>query len=391
MPVETSQPIKTRDYYETLGLSRAANETDIKKAYRKLALKWHPDKNPDKKEEAEAKFKLIGEAYIVLSDGKKRSIYDRYGKDGVRRANEGKNYGPTRPNGTTHSRTRFHNFHHNGYQRSRSSQFHNHSRFFDDRHFEDAFKDPFFTRDHFSDVNKIFREFFGTKDPFGNLSELIEHVHINLRNRDRYFNESGFNPFKHRDQFSRSQSGHPLHRKEDQASQKQTPSSSTTTTTSTTQKNANLNTTKQSDNSNNVMNSNKNFNNNNNNKDTINKNDNNNGKPGLSPINGNHIINNNNNDHKNIDKNNSSANGIRISELSAKLASLQKQQQHQKSNKIDDSKSTPISNDADVTKNDNQQRKNPPPLPSKEPIVVTYTTFSAKDLTPQINKVLEYA
>nr|CAB3238782.1 dnaJ homolog subfamily B member 6-like [Phallusia mammillata] len=71
------------DYYDTLGIQRSANEADIKKAYRKLALKWHPDKNPNNKEEAEAKFKEISEAYEVLSDPEKRKVYDKYGKDGL--------------------------------------------------------------------------------------------------------------------------------------------------------------------------------------------------------------------------------------------------------------------------------------------------------------------
>uniref|UniRef100_A0A4W6F0I5 J domain-containing protein n=1 Tax=Lates calcarifer TaxID=8187 RepID=A0A4W6F0I5_LATCA len=69
------------DYYNVLGVSRTASQDDIKKAYRKLALKWHPDKNPDNKEEAERKFKELAEAYEVLSDTSKRDAYDRYGND----------------------------------------------------------------------------------------------------------------------------------------------------------------------------------------------------------------------------------------------------------------------------------------------------------------------
>lgn len=68
-----------RDYYEVLGVPKDASDNDIKKAYRKLALKWHPDKNPDNKEEAENRFKEIGEAYAVLSDKDKRKRYDKYG------------------------------------------------------------------------------------------------------------------------------------------------------------------------------------------------------------------------------------------------------------------------------------------------------------------------
>ncbi|XP_069554653.1 dnaJ homolog subfamily B member 2 isoform X1 [Brachyistius frenatus] len=72
------------DYYEFLGVSKTASQEDIKKAYRKLALKWHPDKNPDNKEEAEKKFKELAEAYEVLSDKSKRDEYDRYGNDRMR-------------------------------------------------------------------------------------------------------------------------------------------------------------------------------------------------------------------------------------------------------------------------------------------------------------------
>jgi len=71
-------PTTKRDYYEVLGVSRGAPEDEIKRAYRKLAVKFHPDKNPDDAH-AEEKFKELGEAYDVLIDADKRAAYDRYG------------------------------------------------------------------------------------------------------------------------------------------------------------------------------------------------------------------------------------------------------------------------------------------------------------------------
>ncbi len=71
-----------RDYYDVLGVGRDASDAELKKAYRKMALKYHPDKNPDNKE-AEEKFKEAAEAYEVLSDPEKRSRYDRFGHQGV--------------------------------------------------------------------------------------------------------------------------------------------------------------------------------------------------------------------------------------------------------------------------------------------------------------------
>jgi len=71
------------EYYELLGVARDASESDIKKAYRKLALKYHPDKNPDSREHAEKVFKQVAEAYEVLSSPEKRRLYDQYGKEGV--------------------------------------------------------------------------------------------------------------------------------------------------------------------------------------------------------------------------------------------------------------------------------------------------------------------
>ncbi|XP_029110538.1 dnaJ homolog subfamily B member 6b isoform X1 [Scleropages formosus] len=108
------------DYYQILGVSKNSSQEDIKKAYRKLALKWHPDKNPENKEEAERKFKELSEAYEVLSDANKRDIYDRYGKEGLS-GNGGGHY-------------------HNG--------------------------DPFRGVFTFRNPEDVFREFFGGRDPF---------------------------------------------------------------------------------------------------------------------------------------------------------------------------------------------------------------------------------
>ncbi|KAJ2791295.1 Molecular chaperone (DnaJ super) [Coemansia linderi] len=73
-----------KDYYAILGVSKTASEDELKKAYRKLALKWHPDRHADDKQDAEVKFKNISEAYEVLSDKQKRQIYDTYGEEGLK-------------------------------------------------------------------------------------------------------------------------------------------------------------------------------------------------------------------------------------------------------------------------------------------------------------------
>ena len=71
-----------RDYYEVLGVDKNATDEELKKAYRRLAKKYHPDANPDNKEEAEKNFKEVNEAYEVLSDAQKRRMYDQFGHEG---------------------------------------------------------------------------------------------------------------------------------------------------------------------------------------------------------------------------------------------------------------------------------------------------------------------
>ena len=70
-----------KDYYSVLGLKKGASEDEVKKAYRKLAMQYHPDRNKDDKQ-AENKFKDVSEAYAVLSDKKKRQQYDQFGSEG---------------------------------------------------------------------------------------------------------------------------------------------------------------------------------------------------------------------------------------------------------------------------------------------------------------------
>jgi molecular chaperone DnaJ len=86
--------VSKRDYYEVLGVARDASDQDIKSAYRKLALKYHPDRNPGNAE-AEEQFKEAAEAYSVLADGDKRAAYDRYGHAGVSSAAGGGGFDPT--------------------------------------------------------------------------------------------------------------------------------------------------------------------------------------------------------------------------------------------------------------------------------------------------------
>mmetsp|Transcript_5530 Transcript_5530/g.6680 ORF Transcript_5530/g.6680 Transcript_5530/m.6680 type:complete len:370 (+) Transcript_5530:194-1303(+) len=73
-----------RDFYSILGVTKSCSDADLKKAYKKLALKWHPDRNKNNKEKAEEKFKEVAQAYAVLSDEKQRKVYDKYGEEGLK-------------------------------------------------------------------------------------------------------------------------------------------------------------------------------------------------------------------------------------------------------------------------------------------------------------------
>lgn len=121
-----------KDYYRILGLQTGATVDDIKKAYRKLALKYHPDKN--KSAGAEEKFKEIAEAYEVLSDKNKRDVYDKYGEDGLK----GK-----RPSGKTSSSSTFTTF------------------------------------DFNIDPNETFKQFFGNTNPFENFFNHSDNIFDN--------------------------------------------------------------------------------------------------------------------------------------------------------------------------------------------------------------------
>ncbi|XP_064647329.1 dnaJ homolog subfamily B member 6-like isoform X2 [Lineus longissimus] len=136
------------EYYDTLGVPRNASETEIKKAYRKMALKWHPDKNPDNKENAEKRFKEVSEAYEVLSDKSKREIYDRYGKEGLL------SQGGVQPDFNSQFGGMSDFDHFGGF-----GGFSSHSHGFRFRDPEDVFRE-FFAHDPFADFDNMFRSPF---------------------------------------------------------------------------------------------------------------------------------------------------------------------------------------------------------------------------------------
>ncbi|XP_026746757.1 dnaJ homolog subfamily B member 6 isoform X1 [Trichoplusia ni] len=178
------------DYYRTLGVTRVASEAEIKKAYRKLALKWHPDKNPDNAEEANRRFKEISEAYEVLSDANKRKVYDARGSSHHAHRYQSKNG----VNGHRHFNFRgffgdtpFHRF----FERKRRvyDQYGKEGlnngrgrRSAPDYDYDFGYPSFPFT---FRDPEEVFREFFGGS-PFGDLfAEINGHGHQQHRHGRR--------------------------------------------------------------------------------------------------------------------------------------------------------------------------------------------------------------
>ena len=165
-------------YYQALDLTpETATAANIKKAYRKLALKWHPDKNPENKSEAEKKFKDISVAYDVLSDPDKKEVYDREGIDGLH--GRGNNDTSDQAHYTSHSHP-FGGRSHFGHGFSFHSPDDIFAQFFGTSNIFDVFNDPFFggssqrrsstrggMRDPFADMVQ------NVSNPFGGSSNIM--------------------------------------------------------------------------------------------------------------------------------------------------------------------------------------------------------------------------
>ena len=142
----------SEDYYKILGITKNATESEIKKAYRKLALKWHPDKNPNNRKESEEKFKKINEAYSILSDKNKRNEYDNGGM----------------------------NFDFKGFN-----------------------------------ADDIFKDFFGGKDPFSEFFKFDDDIGINFGGFGNNFNEKFSGSFSSKRSFTKIINGKTIQRTEE--------------------------------------------------------------------------------------------------------------------------------------------------------------------------------
>jgi len=176
------------DYYSILKVEKTATKEEIKKAYKELARKWHPDKNPDNQELATKKFKEVSEAYQVLSDDSKRRVYDRDGKDGLfpggapssssssRRRNREYSF-KTPSDEADLNRDPFADFPDYSERRSSSRR----SRFRPNRSSSsnpDMFSGSSFHQSFmFKDPDTLFKEFFGGKDPFDDMHKFHNHHH----------------------------------------------------------------------------------------------------------------------------------------------------------------------------------------------------------------------
>lgn len=139
------------DYYKVLEVGRNATKAEVKKAYRRLALKWHPDKNPDKADEATKKFKQLSEAYEVLSDDKRRKLYDE------RLTNRRRYFNGWSSSTDRHNNRRWQQQqHHHQQQRSSTGGPTSQS--------SSTFEDDFGSFFRFRDPEEVFKEFFGTFD-----------------------------------------------------------------------------------------------------------------------------------------------------------------------------------------------------------------------------------
>ncbi|KAF0294887.1 DnaJ subfamily B member 2 [Amphibalanus amphitrite] len=165
------------DYYRTLDVPKSATVEQIKKAYRKLALKWHPDKNPNNKDEATRRFKDISEAYEVLSDESKRRSYDARARSGSagpgRRASQRPHsahgfFGSSGFRFSDKKRKTYDRYGKDGVRSGGPSPSAPHHHHFSGQH-AGGFDDDFFFSHHaFRDPNDVFREFFGG-DPLADL------------------------------------------------------------------------------------------------------------------------------------------------------------------------------------------------------------------------------